>query len=207
MKVVIINYGMGNLNSVRRAFEDTGANTVIAKHPDILYEATHIVLPGVGSFADGMTYLRKEGWASVLQELVIKQQRPLLGICLGMQMLATSGFEGGESAGLGFISGQVKKLDSLGCKLCIPHIGWNEVVYQRPEPIFEKIPNASDFYFVHSYAFVPEKAEHVIATVPYGLDVVAVVRKEHIFGCQFHPEKSSKAGRQLLKNFMSYSTC
>lgn len=207
MKVAIINYGLGNLSSVRRAFEDLGVDTVIAQHPEALYEATNIVLPGVGAFADGMAYLHKGGWASVLQELVLEQQRPLLGICLGMQMLATSGFEGGETAGLGFIPGQIKKLDSLGCTQRIPHMGWNEVVYQRPDPVFEKIPNASDFYFVHSYAFVADNVEHVIATVPYGLDVTAVVRKQHILGCQFHPEKSSKAGRQLLKNFLNFPAC
>ena len=207
MKVAIINYGMGNLSSVRRAFEDMGAETLIAQHPAMLYDASHIVLPGVGAFADGMAALHEGGWVPVLQKIVDEQQKPLLGICLGMQMLATKGVEGGECSGLDFIPGQIKKLDSLGCQLRIPHVGWNEVIYRCPKLIFEKIPNGADFYFVHSYAFVPEEADHVIAIVSYGLDVTAVVQKQHVMGCQFHPEKSSKVGRQLLKNFLMYSSC
>jgi glutamine amidotransferase len=122
-------------------------------------------------------------------------------------MLATSGHEGGLTAGLGFIPGQVKRLDSLGCKLRIPHVGWNEVCYRTNDLIFDGIPDASDFYFVHSYAFVPENDEDLIATSPYDLDVAAVIRNGNVFGCQFHPEKSSKAGRQFLKNFMGYLPC
>ena len=124
-----------------------------------------------------------------------------------MQMLASSGLEGGIKAGLGFVPGGVERLDTLGCKLRIPHVGWNEVQYKANDVLFNEIPDSSDFYFVNSYAFVPEKDEHLIATVPYSLDVAAVVRNGNIFGCQFHPEKSSKAGRQFLKNFINYSPC
>ena len=207
MKVAIINYGMGNLASVRRAFEDIGADVIIADHPVAIYEANRIVLPGVGAFAEGMECLKNAGWVESLHDVVTQQRKPLLGICLGMQMLASSGHEGGLSKGLGFVPGQVQRLDTLGCKLRIPHVGWNEVRFKKNDELFNGIPDLSDFYFVHSYAFVPENDEHLIATVPYGFDVAAVVRNGNVFGCQFHPEKSSKAGRQLLKNFMGYAPC
>lgn len=207
MKVAIINFGTGNLGSVRRAFEDIGVEPIIANHPSSLYEVNRVVLPGVGAYAEGMARLIHGGWIDALNDVVTLQGKPLLGICLGMQMLATTGHEGGVTQGLGLIPGQVRRLDELGCKLRIPHVGWNEVRYQDGDVLFEGIPDASDFYFVHSYAFAPQAAEDLVATVPYGIDVAAVVRRGHVFGCQFHPEKSSKAGRQLLRNFLSYLPC
>lgn len=207
MKIAVINYGMGNLASVRRVFEDLGAEVAIANHPSALYDSNRIVLPGVGAFAEGMEYLTRSGWDSVLREVVIQQRKPLLGICLGMQMLATSGHEGGETKGLGFIPGRVQRLDTLGCNMRIPHVGWNDVNYSKDDILFEGIPNFSDFYFVHSFAFAPENQDHLIATTFYDKAFTAVVRNGNIFGCQFHPEKSSKAGRQLLKNFMDYVPC
>lgn len=207
MKIAIVNYGMGNLGSVRRAFEDIGAEVYVANHPAAIYDANRIVLPGVGAFTEGMACLTNAGWASALYEVVIQQSKPLLGICLGMQMLATTGYEGGETKGLGFIPGKVQRLDAIGCKLRIPHVGWNEVNYRKDDVLFDGIPDLSDFYFVHSYAFVPENQEHLIATTSYDCDVAAAIRNGNVFGCQFHPEKSSKAGRQLLKNFMDYVPC
>lgn len=207
MKIAVVNYGMGNLASVRRAFEDIGAEVTIANHPAALYDANRIVLPGVGAFTEGMECLSGAGWAAALHEVVIQQGKPLLGICLGMQMLASRGDEGGETKGLGFIPGKVQRLDSIGCRLRIPHVGWNDVSCRKADVLFDGIPNLSDFYFVHSFAFVPESQEHLIATTSYGCDVTAVVRSGNIFGCQFHPEKSSKAGRQLLRNFMGYVPC
>ena len=207
MKIAVVNYGIGNLGSVRRALEDIGADVFIANHPAAIYDANRIVLPGVGAFAEGMACLTNAGWASALNDVVIKQGKPLLGICLGMQMLATTGNEGGESKGLGFIPGKVIKLDAIGCKLRIPHVGWNDVKYRKDDVLFDGIPDLSDFYFVHSYAFVPEKQDHLIATTSYDCDVAATIRNGNVFGCQFHPEKSSKAGRQLLKNFMEYVPC
>jgi len=207
MKIAVINYGMGNLASVRRAFEDIGAEVIVANNPAALYDATRIVLPGVGSFSDGMESLNSAGWVSVLRDVVFQQGKPLLGICLGMQMLATCGHEGGETKGLDFIPGEALRLDTIGCRLRIPHVGWNESCYRKADFIFEGIPDFSDFYFVHSFAFVPDNSEHLIATTPYDCEVTAVVRNGNIFGCQFHPEKSSKAGRQLLKNFLEYVPC
>lgn len=207
MKVAIINYNMGNLSSVRRSFEEIGVEAVVANHPSVLYEADKIVLPGVGAFSEGMDHLQQGGWIEALQNLVGKQQKPILGICLGMQMLATTGYEGKETQGLALIPGRVEKIDTLGCGERIPHMGWNEVRYTTQNSLFEHIPEASDFYFVHSYAFVTDDSKDLVATVNYGCELAAAVNREHIFGCQFHPEKSSKAGRQLLKNFMSYSQC
>ncbi|WP_293751046.1 imidazole glycerol phosphate synthase subunit HisH [uncultured Paraglaciecola sp.] len=204
MKVAIINYGMGNLGSVRRAFEDLGAETIIASTPDDLLKVDKIVLPGVGAFTQGMARLSAEGWVPALHNAVINRKTPILGICLGMQMLATQGYEGGQTEGLGFIPGEIQKLDNLGCKLRLPHVGWNEVYYPSVGEIFACINSATDFYFVHSYAFVPDSEEYIRAIVNYGTEIVAAIQKSHIFGCQFHPEKSSKAGRQLLKNFLNY---
>jgi glutamine amidotransferase len=207
MRVAIVNYGMGNLASVRRAFEDIGADAFIADRPAAISEANRVVLPGVGAFGDGMHSLREAGWVDELRTAVLEGKKPLLGICLGMQMLASRSYEGGESEGLGLVPGEVRRLDSLGCGFRIPHVGWNEVRYRTGDELLNGIPDASDFYFVHSYGFVLDRAEHLVATAPYGCDVTAIVRCGNVFGCQFHPEKSSKAGRQLLKNFMSYSTC
>jgi glutamine amidotransferase len=207
MKVAVINYGLGNLGSVRRAFEDIGAEVVIANHPSALYDANRIVLPGVGAFTEGMECLARGGWVTAVQEVVLHQGKPLLGICLGMQMLATSGHEGGITKGLDLVPGKVQRLDTIGCKLRIPHVGWNDIKYQREDVLFNGIPDLSDFYFVHSYAFAPESLEHLTSTASYDGDVTATIRNGNVFGCQFHPEKSSKAGRQLLKNFMSYEPC
>jgi imidazole glycerol-phosphate synthase subunit HisH len=207
VKIAIVNYGMGNLASVRRAFEDIGAQSYIADHPAAVYEANRVVLPGVGAFSQGMQCLAAGGWVDALRDVVTRQHKPLLGICLGMQMLASDGDEGGVAQGLGLIPGRIQRLDALGCGLRVPHVGWNEVDYRVNDDFFDQIPDGSDFYFVHSYALVPETQAHVLATTPYDCEVASVVRNRNIFGCQFHPEKSSKAGRQLLKNFMSYVPC
>jgi glutamine amidotransferase len=207
MRVAIVNYGMGNLASVRRAFEDIGADAFIADRPAAIGNANRLVLPGVGAFSDGMQSLREHGWVDGLRAAVLEQRYPLLGICLGMQMLASRSYEGGVNEGLGLVPGEVRRLDALGCDLRIPHVGWNEVRFRTCDAIVDGIPDASDFYFVHSYGLVPEHNEHLLATTPYGCEVAALVRNGNVFGCQFHPEKSSKAGRQLLKNFMSYVAC
>lgn len=202
MNVVIIDYEMGNLGSVRRAFEEcNGSRVVISENPKDLQDATHIVLPGVGAFADGLNHLKRKGWLESLN-VAVRQGVPLLGICLGMQLLADQGNEGGDSRGLGFISGKVTKLVPSSSEARIPHIGWNEVLKRRPSPLFEAIDSGTDFYFVHSYHFIPSTEEHVIATTPYCGTFVSAVQNENVFGVQFHPEKSSKAGFQVLRNFL-----
>ncbi len=207
MKVGIVNYGMGNLGSVRRAFEDVGADVFIAEHPAALFEANRVVLPGVGAFSEGMARLHAGGWVDVLQRVVNHDCKPLLGICLGMQMLASSGEEGGMNAGLGLVAGTVRRLDSLECTLRIPHVGWNDIALTESDPLFAHVPQQSDFYFVHSFAFAAERSADVIAATSYGVPVVAAVRSAHVFGTQFHPEKSSKAGRQVLRNFLDFVPC
>jgi len=207
MRVAIVNYGMGNLASVRRAFEDIGSDAYIADRPAAIGNANRLVLPGVGAFSDGMQSLRENGWVDGLRATVLEKKLPLLGICLGMQMLASRSYEGGVTEGLDLVPGEVRRLDTLGCDLRIPHVGWNEVRFRTSDAIGDRIPDGSDFYFVHSYGLVPEHEEHLLATAPYGCDVTAVVRNGNVFGCQFHPEKSSRAGRQLLRNFMSYVSC
>ena len=207
MKVAIINYGMGNLASVRRAFQDLGADAYVADEPGSIANADSLVLPGVGAFGDGMKCLREAGWVDCLREAVIQKNRPLLGICLGMQMLATRSYEGEPTDGLDLVHGDVRRLDFFGCTLRIPHVGWNEVRYRSTDVLFDGIPESSDFYFVHSYGMVPNDPEHLTATVSYGCEVAAVVRSGNVFGCQFHPEKSSRAGRRLLRNFTDYRPC
>lgn len=207
MKVAIVNYGMGNLGSVRRALEDLGAMAFVAEHPAALFDAQRVILPGVGSFAEGMARLNEGGWSEVLRRLALTESRPLLGICLGMQMLADHGEEGGDIAGLALVAGKVRRLDTLGCTLRIPHVGWNDVALAQECPLFAHIPAHSDFYFVHSFAMQAARASDVVALTSYGVDVVASVRNGNVFGTQFHPEKSSRAGRQLLRNFLDYTPC
>lgn len=207
MKVGIVNYGMGNLGSVKRALEDLGASPFIAEDPTSLSEANRIVLPGVGAFSEGMARLNEGGWTATIRRMVLEEHKPLLGICLGMQMLASVGDEGGESQGLDLIRGRVRRLDTLGCTLRIPHVGWNDVHHTAEEKLFARIPQDSDFYFVHSYVVCLDKCEHAIATTSYDIEVVAAVRTMNVMGTQFHPEKSSRAGRQLLRNFLDQLPC
>jgi len=207
MKVAIVNYGMGNLGSVRRALEDLGAVSSIADHPGALFEAHRMVLPGVGAFAEGMERLRSGGWVEAIRWQVKELGKPLLGICLGMQMLADGGDEGGATEGLGLVGGQVRRLDLLGCRLRIPHVGWNDVTHAEADPLFAHVAQGTDFYFVHSYALDGADQGVVSATVEYGATVAAAVRAGNVFGVQFHPEKSSLAGRQLLRNFLDYVPC
>jgi len=207
MKVAIVNYGMGNLGSVRRAFDELNADAFIAEHPSSLYNAHRIVLPGVGAFGEGMSRLHSGGWVDALHRIADEGTRPLLGICLGMQMLATEGEEGGPARGLGLVNGKVRRLDALGCALHIPHVGWNEVSYIPDDPLFAHIPQQADFYFVHSFTFIADDASSVTGSTNHDIQIVASVRKDSVFGTQFHPEKSSKVGRQLLRNFLDYKPC
>lgn len=207
MRVAIVNYGMGNLGSVRRALDELGVQPYVAEHPSALFDANRLILPGVGSFHEGMARLKEGGWIETLQRLVQVERKPLLGICLGMQMLAEIGEEGGEIPGLGFIRGRVRRLDVLGCTLRIPHVGWNEVTYRDGEPLFAHIPQGSDFYFVHSYALQAGDPEQISGSTPYGAEIVAAVRRGNVHGSQFHPEKSSRAGRQMLQNFLDLQAC
>jgi glutamine amidotransferase len=201
MSVLVVDYGMGNLNSVRRAIENCGAAVNVSPDPRDLAGVSAVVLPGVGSFADGMGNLRRAGWEAPLREAVLRDGVPLLGICLGMQLLADRGEEGGDSKGLGLIAGDVIRLKAPAAER-IPHVGWNQVHFAAAHPVFDGIPDGSDFYFVHSFHFIPKSAAHAAATTPYCGSFVSAVAAGPVVGTQFHPEKSSKTGSRLLRNFL-----
>ena len=202
MTIIIIDYGIGNLASVHRSLQVCGVNAVVSDNPDDLKTATGIILPGVGAFIDGITQLRTKGWVQSLQEEVISNKIPLLGICLGMQLLAESSTEGkGETEGLGFIKGRVVRFEPTSLNEKIPQVGWNEVTQKTPHKLFGSIPNHKDFYFVHSYHFIASDQAEVLGTTPYCGEFSSVLAKDNIFGAQFHPEKSQAAGLQFLKNF------
>ena len=207
MRVVIIDYGLGNLGSIQRAVSECCNGSVSISHiPEDIEAADKLILPGVGAFADGMKNLREKCLDQVIRYQTLNEHIPLLGICLGMQLLATRGYEGGEILGLNIIHGEVKKLKPVTTDERIPHVGWNEVYYNKNNILFENITNGSDFYFVHSYHFVPKDKNDIIATTPYCGNFVSAIQKNNIFGVQFHPEKSQVWGFQLLKNFLQFST-
>jgi imidazole glycerol-phosphate synthase subunit HisH len=201
LRVAITDYGMGNLDSVARAVEECGARPLVTSDPSDLREAAAVVLPGVGAFPKGMSNIRERGLDEAIVGDVVPNEIPLLGVCLGMQLLANVGHEGHETPGLGLVPGSVERIES-GEGLRVPHVGWNEVHHTRPHPVFDGIPAGRDFYFVHSYQLRCDDPDDVIATVPYGADVVAAVARRSVVGVQFHPEKSQKAGFQLLRNFL-----
>ena len=212
MRVGVIDYGVGNLGSVMRALDELRTAPVLVNRAADLRQMDCLILPGVGNFADCARLLNEGGWATALSEEVLGYGRPLLGVCVGMQLLADSSIEGADgrhnTLGLGFIPGQVHHLRSLGCNLRIPHVGWNGIsCVSADERLFNGIPDGTDFYFVHSYAFKPQDPANVLATTDYGIPVTAAVRRGHIWGTQFHPEKSSRAGFRLLSNFIKGSGC
>lgn len=202
-KVAIIDYGLCNLDSIERAVEYCGGNPVITDQAKEIRQATHIILPGVGAFHYAMENLQSRGLVGLLSEQVLEEQIPFLGICLGMQLLATTGYEGGETTGLGWIAGEVRKLTPTAAKERIPHVGWNEVNYLQECPLFKNIPSGKDFYFVHSYHLECVKENEVIASTAYCGGFTSVVGVDLIFGVQFHPEKSQRLGFQVLKNFLA----
>lgn len=199
--VVVVDHGLCNIGSVRRAIEECGGRASASADPAALRKAQHIVLPGVGSFASGMAHLRDRGWDEALREAVVDQGVPILGICLGMQLFADLGHEGGPTRGLGLVAGEVVQMEPHTDER-LPHVGWNEVAIARPNRLFASIPTHTDFYFVHSFHFVPTLASTVVGTTPYCGNVTAAIEQGTIFGVQFHPEKSSKAGFQLIRNFL-----
>ncbi len=201
--IVIVDYGMGNLFSVKNALESLGVEVVISRNPEDLKRSDRIILPGVGAFPDGMKNLKESGIIPALEEEVLRKKKPFLGICLGMQLLGSVGEEYKETAGLGWLPGRVRRFQTDKKQFCIPHVGWNEVA-AKDNHLFKGLPNPI-FYFVHSYHLVPEDLSAVIATCDYGEIFAAAVQKENIFGVQFHPEKSQKDGLKVLENFLNYN--
>lgn len=202
METAIIDYGMGNLLSVQRAFEKCGSDAVIIDNPLELREAEHIVLPGVGAFPDAMENLKKNGWTEELERAVIEKETPLLGICLGMQLLADKSYEVRECQGLGYIPVEIVRFVPETGNERIPHVGWNDIIKKQEQPILDGIEDGTNFYFVHSYHFNAKRPENVVTVTPYCGEFVSVVIRDNIVGTQFHPEKSQKAGFKLIKNFL-----
>jgi glutamine amidotransferase len=201
----IVDYGMGNLLSVYNAFDYLGEDVLICKNPEDLSTVDRIVIPGVGAFKDCINRLRDTGFQEALNEHVLVQAKPTLGICLGMQVMGKVSYEFGEYEGLGWFDGEVVKIDVGTTSLKLPNIGWNEINFVKPSSIFNKIPNHSDFYLVHSYFMNCKDKENIIATYPYaGHDITAAICKNNILATQFHPEKSQDHGLRLLENFIDW---
>jgi glutamine amidotransferase len=212
MKVGVIDYGVGNLGSMLRALEELHVAPVLVNRAADMHATDCLILPGVGNFTDCARLLDYGGWTTALRDEVLGYKRPLLGVCVGMQLLANSSTEGAcegqGTPGLGFIPGQVRHLLSFGCTLRVPHVGWNSVTGTRPDDrLFAGIPDGTDFYFVHSYAFDAQDSRDVLAIANHGVSVTAAVRRGHVWGTQFHPEKSSRAGSRLLRNFIEGPAC
>ena len=202
MQIGIVDYGMGNLRSVANAFESLGFHPAIAGEPAQLREAERIVLPGVGAFGDGIDNLRAGGWVEVLEEEVLRRGKPLLGLCLGMQLLASRGTEHGDHEGLGWIEGTTRRLRPSDPAIRIPHIGWNNVEVVEGRRTYAGAKGEQSFYFVHSYVFEPADQEVVSGWCEHGERFAASIERDNILATQFHPEKSQKCGLAVLARFM-----
>ena len=207
MNVTIVDYNSGNISSVINSFREVAKDKVnieVTSDLNKIKSSDKVVLPGQGSFKSCVDALNSiDGLSDTLNELVINDKKPLLGICVGLQMFADIGYEETETKGLGWIPGKVSKIDNQDGKYKLPHIGWNEINITKESKIFENIENNSHMYFVHSYEFVPKDKNVISATTDYSSNIVCSVEKDNIFGTQFHPEKSDKIGLQIIQNFIN----
>ena len=207
MKITIVDYKSGNISSVINSFKEVAKDRVnLEVTSDIkkIQSSDKIVLPGQGSFKSCVDALKKiNGLVDTLNEFAISKKKPLLGICVGLQMFADIGYEEIETKGLGWISGKVSKINNQNGKYKLPHIGWNQINIVKESKIFKDIENNSHMYFVHSYEFIPEDKNVISATTDYSSNIVCSVEKNNIFGTQFHPEKSDKIGLQIIQNFIN----
>jgi len=198
----VLSVGAGNIKSVTNAIDYLGYEVGIISAPIEIANCSHVILPGVGSYNIVSKLLAEYGWVSAINEFH-HAKKPILGICLGMQLLSTSGFEHGKSKGLDLIPGNVKEMN-CPTQFKLPHLGWNEVQWKRDHPICAGIKKHMDFYFVHRFAFECELNEHVLGTTDYGITFHSVVAKDNVVGVQFHPEKSQDVGLALLENFCEW---
>ncbi len=197
--IAIIDYGMGNLRSVSKAFEAVGHEAVVTRNAQVISNASHVVLPGVGAFGNSMVNIERYDLVEPIRASV-RSGKPFLGICLGLQVLFTESEEFGLHKGLDIIPGKVRRF-VVEAGLKVPHIGWNQVDFQQACPLFHGIPDGTDWYFVHSYFVDPEEHRYAASTTTYGAPFVSSVWKDNIVACQFHPEKSQAVGLHLIKNF------
>jgi len=204
-KVVIIDCGISNLGSISQAILNLGHNASIISDPKEVKKSDRLIFPGQGSFGEAMKRIINRGWFDEIRRLVLEDQTPILGICLGMQLFAKKGSEFGGGGGLNLIDSEVIKISNTNLR--IPHIGWNSVSNNPNSLLFTRIKPLTDFYFSHSYVMVTDDSSIVSSTCEYGLPFISSVEKGNIFGTQFHPEKSSKAGRLLLENFCNLELC
>ena len=206
MNVTIVDYKSGNISSVINSFKEVAKDKVnikVTSDLSTIKDSDKVVLPGQGSFKsciDGLNNI--DGLINTLNEFAIENKKPILGICVGLQMFADIGYEEIETKGLGWISGKVSKIDNKSGKFKLPHIGWNEINIKKDSKIFKDIDDKSHMYFVHSYEFVPEDKAVISATTDYSTNVVCAAEKENIFGTQFHPEKSDQLGLKIIDNFL-----
>lgn len=194
----IVDYGMSNVRSVMNAVREVGCDAMLVSDPDELADATHAIVPGVGQFAAAMRRLNESGMTDAVRGFAA-EGKPVLGICLGMQLLVATGTEGGETAGLALVPGTVRRLPEGA--LPVPHIGWNSVRFLRKHPIADGMKDSRDFYFVHSYVVRCERTDDTLGNTDYGQEFTSVVARGNVVGFQFHPEKSQSNGLQLLENF------
>ncbi len=207
MNITIVDYSSGNISSVINSFKEVCKNKCkinVSSDLKIISSSDKIVLPGQGSFKSCIEALNNiKDLNEILKQFVFDKKKPLLGICVGMQMFADVGFEETETKGLGWISGKVSKINNQNGKFKLPHIGWNEIIITKESNIFKNIENKSHMYFIHSYEFIPNKKNVISSITDYSTNIVCSVEKENIFGTQFHPEKSDKLGLQFIENFIS----
>ena len=207
MNVTIVDYNSGNISSVINSFKEVAQDKVnieVTSDLNKIKLCDKVVLPGQGSFKSCVDALNKiNGLSDTLNEFAITNKKPLLGICVGLQMFADIGYEEIETKGLGWISGKVSKIDNKNGKFKLPHIGWNQINIVKDSKIFQNIENNSHMYFVHSYEFIPNNKNVISATTDYSSNIVCSIEKENIFGTQFHPEKSDRIGLKIIDNFIN----
>lgn len=210
MLTALVDYESGNLHSAHKAFErmarERGEGTiVVTSEPDVVAKADRIVLPGDGAFPACKAHLfDHSGLFEAIEEQVIRNGRPFMGICIGMQMMASTGREYEDTKGFGWIDGEVVKIEPSDTSLKVPHMGWNDLVIDHAHPVLEGIQSGDHAYFVHSYHFRVTDSAHRLAHVDYGEEITAIVGRDNIVGCQFHPEKSQKPGLRIIDNFLGW---
>ena len=211
MSIAVIDYGSGNLKSAAKALEvavnnvNLSSKIVVTSDPKIIKQSDKIILPGQGSFRDCYLGIKKiPGLNETLNEFVLVKKKPIFGICVGMQLFAKTGYESQETKGFGWIDGEVRKINNINKKLKLPHMGWNQIEFNKDFSFFSNLEYNSHMYFVHSYELKIKQKDCIVATTNYGNKITAAVAKDNIFGTQFHPEKSQKNGLIILENFLSW---